>query len=219
MFLLRAYAKRGLRLVGSADTEAVDLRLSTLCRALGSSLELEHWKFENNIKAAIASSDGNFARLCDAAQPLAELVRRPMQALQAVILRSSTSQLSHPLQAVPARTTCVHSRKQPLGAPHAGHSQRPVARPPRSARRVPRVHGRRHHFPDQPRQGAQCAPPPPMICVHNAHNRGSRPELLLFGPESSRAFGALQRWTRKWMWPYTHSCSSLPSGFTTTSRS
>lgn len=63
-----------LQLVGSAEIEAVDLRLGTLCRALSSSLELEHWKFDSSIKEAISGGDDSFARLCAATQPLAELV-------------------------------------------------------------------------------------------------------------------------------------------------
>lgn len=62
-------------LVASADIEAVDLRLATLCRALSSSLELQHWKFEDTIKTAIAGTDEAFAVLCQAAEPIASLVR------------------------------------------------------------------------------------------------------------------------------------------------
>lgn len=75
MFLLRVYSKKGLDLVGSADIEAVDLRLATLCRALSASLDLQHWKFDDKIKAAISGVDEAFARLCQAAEPLAALVR------------------------------------------------------------------------------------------------------------------------------------------------
>jgi hypothetical protein len=74
MFFLRTFTKKGLQLVGSAEIEAVDLRLGTLCRALSSSLELEHWKFEASIKEAISNGDDSFAHLCAAAQPLADLV-------------------------------------------------------------------------------------------------------------------------------------------------
>ena len=74
-FLLRACTKRGIDLVASADIEAVDLRLTTLCRALSSSLELEHWKFDAAIKHAIAGTDEAFARLCQAAEPLSSMVR------------------------------------------------------------------------------------------------------------------------------------------------
>jgi hypothetical protein len=75
MFLLRAFSKKGLDLMASADVEAVDLRLATLCRALGGSLELQHWKFEDAIKKAILGTDETFAVLCQAAEPLSSLVR------------------------------------------------------------------------------------------------------------------------------------------------
>jgi hypothetical protein len=75
MFLMRVYTKKGLDLVGSADVEAVDLRLATLCRALGRSLELQHWKFEEKLKRAIVGVDQGFANLCQAAEPLAAMVR------------------------------------------------------------------------------------------------------------------------------------------------
>lgn len=74
MFLMRVYTKKGLDLVGSADVEAVDLRLATLCRALSTSLELQHWKFEDKIKTAITGVDEAFAKLCQAAEPLASMV-------------------------------------------------------------------------------------------------------------------------------------------------
>lgn len=74
-FLLRGLAKRGIDPVASADIEAVDLRLTTLCRALSSSLDLEHWKFDAAVKSAIAGTDEAFARLCQAAEPLSSMVR------------------------------------------------------------------------------------------------------------------------------------------------
>ena len=74
MFLMRTFRKHNLDLVASADVEAVDLRLATLCRALGSSLELEHWKFEDAIKKAILGTDEAFATLCQAAEPLSSMV-------------------------------------------------------------------------------------------------------------------------------------------------
>jgi hypothetical protein len=56
------------------DVEVVDKRLRQLYKALSSSIELEHWKFEPAIKGAIAGSDQSFARLCQAAEGLAALV-------------------------------------------------------------------------------------------------------------------------------------------------
>jgi Holliday junction resolvasome RuvABC endonuclease subunit len=74
LFLLRAYRNRGIDLIRTNDVEMVDKRLQQLYKALASSLELEHWKFELAIKDAIAGSDQSFARLCQAAEGLASLV-------------------------------------------------------------------------------------------------------------------------------------------------
>lgn len=74
LFLLRACRNKGLAIVSLDDVEIVDKRLRQLYKALSSSLELEHWKFEPVIKAAIAGSDQSFARLCQAAEGLASLV-------------------------------------------------------------------------------------------------------------------------------------------------
>ena len=85
MFLLRTFSKKGLDLVASADVEAVDLRLATLCRALSSSLELQNWKFDPAIKRAIAGTDEAFARLCQAAEPLSSMVRWQLIVLRACL--------------------------------------------------------------------------------------------------------------------------------------
>lgn len=74
LFLLRACRNKGLAIVSLDDVETVDKRLRQLYKALSSSLELEHWKFDHAIKEAIAGSDQSFARLCQAAEGLASLV-------------------------------------------------------------------------------------------------------------------------------------------------
>lgn len=74
LFLLRACRNKGLAIVSLDDVEIVDKRLRQIYKAMSSSLELEHWKFEPAIKEAIAGSDQSFARLCQAAEGLASLV-------------------------------------------------------------------------------------------------------------------------------------------------
>lgn len=75
MFLLRTIRKRGVEVVGGDEVVAVDARLQSLYHALGTSLELQQWKFEEPVKRAIAAGDDGFARLCQAAEPLTTLVR------------------------------------------------------------------------------------------------------------------------------------------------
>lgn len=74
-FLLRTIRKRDLDLIGSPAVLQMDTRLQSLSRALATSLELQHWKFDDKVKAAIASSAASFAELCQAAEPLTVLVR------------------------------------------------------------------------------------------------------------------------------------------------
>jgi hypothetical protein len=80
LFLLRSIRKREVEVVGGDDVRAVDARLQALYHALSCSLELRHWRFEEPIKRAIVTSDDGFARLCQAADPLASLVRRACSA-------------------------------------------------------------------------------------------------------------------------------------------
>lgn len=75
LFLLRAHRIRGIDVVASAETAQVDSRLTRLCGALSSSLELDHWKFEPRIKESISASDASFATLCQAAEALVSMVR------------------------------------------------------------------------------------------------------------------------------------------------
>jgi hypothetical protein len=75
VFLLRTIRKRDVEVVGGDNVHDVDMRLQALYHALGTSLDLQHWKFEEPIKRAIAAGDDGFARLCQAAEPLTSLVR------------------------------------------------------------------------------------------------------------------------------------------------
>lgn len=115
------------------DVEIVDKRLRQLYKALSSSLELEHWKFEPVIKEAIAGSDQSFARLCQAAEGLASLVPLHHHVLKCEL------QLLAPYSAVSAVNKVLF----------AGQWQRGQCRPCPHFEPIRSIHSCYYHIPDR----------------------------------------------------------------------